>query len=63
MFMVWNDTDKLFASPDEFATEAEAKAFIVRFRRRFDAQGYYLTFDRRRIPAEEVDLVVVPADP
>ncbi len=50
--MLWNETDKIFASPDEFETEAKAEAFAVRFRKRFVAQGYYLTFDRRRIAPE-----------
>lgn len=63
MFMLWNGTDKLFASPDEFETVAKAEAFAVRFRRRFVTQGYYLTFDRRRIAPEDVELVVVPAEP
>lgn len=62
MFMLWNETDKLFASPEEFETEAEAQAFAERFRRRFVPQGYYLTFDRRRIAPEDVDLIVVPAE-
>lgn len=63
MFMLWNQTDGLFASPEEFETEAKAEAFAVRFRRRFVTQGYYLTFDRRRIAPEDVELVVVPAEP
>ncbi|UPT75360.1 MAG: hypothetical protein M0D55_06640 [Elusimicrobiota bacterium] len=63
MFKLWNETDKIFASPEEFATEAKAEAFAVRFRRRFLTQGYYLTFDRRRIAPEEAELVVVPAEP
>lgn len=63
MFMLWNETDRLFASPDEFDTEAKAEAFAVHFRKRFVPQGYYLTFDRRRIAPEDVELVVVPAEP
>lgn len=63
MFMLWNDTDQLYASLDTFTTAAEAEEFAERFRRRFVTQGYYLTFDRRRIAPEDVELVVVPADP
>lgn len=63
MFMLWNETDQLFASPEEFETEAQVLAFAERFRRRFVTQGYYLTFDRRRIAPEDVELVVVPAEP
>jgi hypothetical protein len=62
MFMLWNETDKLFASPDEFETEAQAESFAERFRQRFVRQGYYLTFDRRRIAPEDVELLVIPAD-
>ncbi len=63
MFMLWNETDRLFASPEEFETKAKAEAFAIRFRKRFVTQGYYLTFDRRRIAPEDVELVVVPAGP
>ena len=63
MFMLWNATDGLYASQDEFETEAKAEAFAVRFRKRFVTQGYYLTFDRRRIAPEDVELVVVTAEP
>ena len=63
MFMLRNETDQVFASPEEFETEAKAKAFAARFRKRFAAQGYYLTADRRRIAPDDVELVVVPAEP
>lgn len=63
MYMLWNETDQLFASPEEFDTEAKAEAFAARFRKRFAAQGYYLTADRMRIAPEDVELVVVPAEP
>jgi len=60
--MLWNETDQVFASPETFETEANASAFAKRFRQRYAAQGYYLTADRVRIPPEEVELLVVPAD-
>lgn len=63
MFMLWNDTDHLFASPDTFETEAQAEAFAERFRRRFVIQGYYLTSDRRRIAPDDVELTVIRAEP
>ena len=61
-FGVWNDTDGLFASPDAFKTRTAARAFIRKFRRRFDHQGYYLTFRRERIPVEDVSLLVIELD-
>ena len=62
MYMLWNDTDEVFASPETFETEAKAEAFAKKFRERFAAQGYYLTADRTRIAPEDVELFVVPAD-
>lgn len=62
MFMLWNETDQVFAAPEEFKTEAEAMKYAAKFRRRFSAQGYYLTADGYRISPEDVELVVVPAD-
>ena len=63
MFMLWNGTDRLFASHEEFETQAQAQAYAVSFRRRFVTQGYYLTFERRPIARGDVELVVVPAEP
>ena len=63
MYMLWNETDKIFASPEEFETKAKAEAFAVRFRKRFAAQGYYLTADGARIAPEDVELVIVPTEP
>lgn len=62
MVSLWNETDQVFASPDDFDTEAQALAYAEAFRKRFAAQGYYLTADGDRIPPEEVELVVVPAE-
>ena len=63
MFMLWNENDQIFASPEAFKTEAKAEAFAKRFRMRFAAQGYYLTADRTRIAPEDLELIVVPAEP
>jgi hypothetical protein len=41
MFLLWNETDGVYASPEEFKTEGEAGAYAREFRRRFAAQGYY----------------------
>jgi hypothetical protein len=61
MFMLWNETDGISASHDLFKTEAEAEAFAKRFRKRFEVQGYYLTFDLRRISPVEGVLIAAPA--
>lgn len=62
MFLLWNETDQVYASPDEFKTEADAMEYAAKFRRRFAAQGYYLTADGLRISPEDVELIVVPVD-
>ena len=61
MVSLWNETDQVFAAPDDFETEAQALAYADAFRKRFAAQGYYLTADGYRISPDEVELVVVPA--
>ena len=62
MFMLWSAEDEIFASPETFKTEAKAEAFAKQFRKRFAAQGYYLTVRGERIAPSDVELVVVPAD-
>ena len=61
MVSLWNDTDQVFAAPNDFETEDQALAYAEAFRRRFAAQGYYLTADGHRIAPEDVELIVVPA--
>ena len=63
MFLLWNETDQVYASPDEFKTEREALAFARAFRKRFAAQGYYKTAGGLRISPEDVELVVKPIEP
>lgn len=62
MVSLWNETDQIFASPDDFETGEQALAYAEAFRKRFAAQGYYLTADGYRISPEDVELVVVPAE-
>lgn len=62
MVSLWNKTDQVFAAPDDFETEAQALAYTEAFRKRFAAQGYYLTADGYRISPDDVELVVVPAE-
>ena len=58
MLLLWNETDQVYASPEEFKTEGEAEAYALEFRKRFAAQGYYLTARGERISPEDVELVV-----
>ncbi|MFA6093662.1 MAG: hypothetical protein WCU88_08905 [Elusimicrobiota bacterium] len=59
MFGLFNETDEVFASPDEFKTRKAARAYAREFRQRYKAQGYYLTAGGDRIPVEALRLVVV----
>jgi hypothetical protein len=63
MFLIKNETDDVFASPDAFETEKEAEAYAKEFRARFAAQGYYLTARWERIAPEDIELVIIPAEP
>lgn len=63
MFMLWNETDEVFASPEEFETAEATEAYAQSFRARFSAQGYYLTARGARIAPEGVELIGVPAEP
>ena len=59
MFILWNETDGILASPDSFKTHREARAFVRAFRKRFERQGYYLTAGRERIPVASVVLEII----
>lgn len=62
MYALWNDTDGVYAAPELFKTRREAQAYARAFRRRFAAQGYYLTADWERIPVSEVRLMLVDVE-
>jgi hypothetical protein len=57
-YVVWNATDKIMASPEEFESSYAAFRFVTAFKRRFKEQGYYLTAQRERIPVSDVKLEV-----
>jgi hypothetical protein len=61
-FLLWNETDQVYASPDTFPSKAEAEAFAVTFRKRFARQGFYRNVSGENIAPSDIDLVVVPAD-
>ena len=63
MFLLWNETDGVYASPEEFKTEGEAETYAREFRKRFAAQGYYKTADGTRISPEDIELVIEPVKP
>ncbi len=61
MFLLWNETDQVYASPEAFNTEKEAEAYALAFRKRYAAQGYYKTAGGERISPDEVELVIQAA--
>ncbi len=63
MFLLWNETDQVYATPEQFKTAREAQAYAHEFRKRYAAQGYYKTASGERISPEEVELVVEPVNP
>jgi len=62
-FLLWNATDGIFASPENFATRADAEAFAVKFRKRFDRQGFYRDIRGQHLDPQDVILRAVPACP
>ena len=63
MYLLWNNTDQVYASPEEFRTEREAQAYALEFRKRYARQGYYKTANGERISPGAVELVVEPIEP
>jgi hypothetical protein len=57
-FLVFNATDGVYASPDEFKTKEEAEKFIMEFPKRYERQGYYRTSRWEKIDAREVLLKI-----
>ena len=57
-FMVFNDTDEIFASPKQMSLK-EARKFVADFHKRYRMQGYYLTSDGIRINPMDVSLSIV----
>jgi hypothetical protein len=55
-YLIFNETDGIYASPEEFTNE-EADEFIKNFPERFERQGYYKTGDGRRIDPNQVVLI------
>jgi hypothetical protein len=64
VFIVFNATDYIIATPDEYPSVEAAKAVLGGLRRSFrnNGQGYYLTANREQISPEEVVLQVWNAE-
>jgi hypothetical protein len=56
-YVVFNNTDGFYASPEEFTLKA-AKQFVIDFPKRYTAQGYYRDGRGRRIRPEDVELLI-----
>lgn len=59
-FIVFNRTDGIVASLDDFNTKRKASEFIKIFKKRFEKQGYYFTRRMERIPISDVELEIIP---
>ena len=57
-YSIFNRTDGIFASIEEFDSREETEEEIKRFRERFSIQGYYKTSSGLRISPEEVELEI-----
>ena len=62
MYFLRNETDGVLAAPYAFATRAKARAYAAAFRKRYEAQGYYLTSDGLRISPKDIELVIDPPE-
>jgi hypothetical protein len=54
-YLIFNQTDGIYASPIEFNTKEAAIRYTEKLRDKYRSQGYYLTSDRHRIPPEAID--------
>lgn len=61
-YMVFNYTDQIYASLDEYKTKTKAYEFIKSFRQRFEGQGYYRDRRLNKIAPSDIDLEVIPSD-
>ena len=59
MYIIFNETDGVFAFDRGFKTKKEAEVMCESFRKRFDFQGYYLTSNRGRISPKDVKLKII----
>lgn len=62
MYKVFNYTDNIYASSEEFKTQRQAKAFIKQFRERFKVQGYYRDNRRNKVAINEIEIEVIDSD-
>lgn len=62
LYRLLNETDQILAAPNAFETAEQAEAYADKLRRRFVAQGFYLTAEGKRIAANDVRLIVISVD-
>ncbi len=53
MYIIWNDTDDITASGEEF-TNKEADQFIKDFPKRYEKQGYYKDNNWNKLDPKDV---------
>jgi len=62
-YAVFNYTDNIYASREEFRTKKAAQEFIDQFREKFrKVQGYYRDNRWNKVAPENIDLEIIPAD-
>jgi hypothetical protein len=54
-YLIFNETDQVYASPIQFNTRESAILYAERLREEYRSNGYYLTNERYKIPAEAID--------
>lgn len=59
LYQLLNETDQILAAPDLFKTKEQAEACAEKLRQRFVTQGFYLTAEGKRIPPDNVKLIVI----
>ena len=62
MFQIFNYTDGIYASPENFTSKKAAKKFIQEYRERFKTQGYYRDNQWNKIDPKDIDLEIIPSD-
>lgn len=58
-YVIFNDTDGIYASPIEFNNRDAAIRHIEKLRDGYRAQGYYRTNNWDKIPPEAIDYSII----
>lgn len=62
MYKIFNYTDNIYATFEEFRTKKEAKNFISEFKNRFISQGHYRDSRGEKINISDIEIEVIPHD-